>query len=342
MAPVTNARQIFNEIPTGYPIPGQTTVYDTTQTIDLENVPLNGGFLLKTLVLSIDPYMRGRMRDASVKSYISSFKLGQPLDNYGVGLVLRSENSAFEAGDHLYGRLPFQEYSIQAEPHGFSKIENEHKLPWSVFVGAAGMPGQTAYCAWKEYAQAKKGEVAFITAGAGAVGSLVVQLAKRDGLKVIASAGSDDKVAFMKEIGADVVFNYKTTKTSEVLAKEGPIDVFWDNVGGETLDAALDAAARYARFIECGMISNYNGTPYPVMNLTNILTREIKLYGFVVTSILPKHRNAFYKELPALLASNELVFKEDLTRGLEGAGEAILAVQKGTNNGKSVVVVAEQ
>ncbi|KAG6378905.1 chaperonin 10-like protein [Boletus reticuloceps] len=214
MAPVTNARQIFNEVPTGYPIPGQTMVYDTTRTIDLENVPLNEGFLVKTLVVSIDPYMRGRMRDASVKSYVAAFKVGEPLENYGVCVVLRSDNPALEAGDHLYGMLPFEEYSIQTKPEKFGKIKNEHNLPWRVFVGAAGMPGQTAYCAWKEYAQAKKGEVTFITAGAGAVGSLVIQFAKRDGLKVIASAGSDEKVAFMKEIGADIVFNYKTTKTS--------------------------------------------------------------------------------------------------------------------------------
>ncbi|KAF8138686.1 NAD-P-binding protein [Boletus edulis] len=293
MAPVTNARQIFNEVPTGYPIPGQTMVYDTTPTIDLENVPLNGGFLVKTLVVSIDPYMRGRMRDASVKSYVAAFKVGEPLENYGVCVVLRSENSALGAGDHLYGMLPFEEYSIQTKPEKFGKIKNEHNLPWRVVKSA------------------------FITAGAGAVGSLVIQFAKRDGLKVIASAGSDEKVAFMKEIGADVVFNYKTTKTSEVLAKEGPIDVYWDNVGGETLDAALAHAARYARFIECGMISGYNAAAYPIMNLMNVMTKEIKMYGF-------------------------LVFKEELTKGLEGAGEAILAVQKGTNSGKSVVVVADQ
>ncbi|KAG8213901.1 hypothetical protein J3R82DRAFT_10646 [Butyriboletus roseoflavus] len=351
MAPITNARQIFNEIPTGwssssgqfgYPIPGRTVVYDTGQTIDLENVPLRGGILLKTLILSIDPYMRGRMRDPTITdSYIPAFQLGQPLSNYGVGVVVRSENPAFNAGDHVYGFFPFEEYSVHTEVEGFSKIENKHNIPWSVFVGAAGMPGQTAYCAWKEYAQAKKGEVAFVTAGAGAVGSLVIQLAKRDGLKVIASAGSDEKVAFMKEIGADVAFNYKTTKTSEVLKKEGPIDVYWDNVGGETLEAALDAAARNARFIECGMISGYNTKPYPVMNLVGIVMKELKFYGFLVASILPKYKDAFYAEVPALIASGEFKLKEDLAKGLESVGEAILAVQKGANTGKTVIIVAD-
>ncbi|KAF8444566.1 alcohol dehydrogenase [Boletus edulis BED1] len=343
MAPIRNARQIFNEIPTDYPVPGRTVVYDTSQAIDLESVPLHGGILLKTLVLSIDPYLRSRMRDMNIKSYMPAFQLGEPLQNFGVGVVVRSENPAFKAGEYVYGVLPFEEYSVHTQVEDLYKIENNHNLPLSAFVGTVGMPGQTAYCAWKEYAQAKKGEVAFITTGAGAVGSFVIQLAKRDGLKVIASAGSDEKVAFMKEIGADVAFNYKTTNTSQVLEKEGPIDVYWDNVGGEALEAALGAAAKNARFIECGMISQYNVKPYPVMNLMNIVGREIKIYGFIMLSLLPKYRDAFYAEVPALITSGELkLCKEDVSKGLESAGEAILAVQKGTNTGKSVIIVADQ
>ncbi|KAN0091111.1 hypothetical protein V8E55_004677 [Tylopilus felleus] len=342
MAPTRNARSIFNEIPADYPIPGRTVVYDASKTVDLENVPLHGGILLKTLVLSIDPYMRGRMRDPAIKSYVPPFELGQPLVNYGVGVVVRSEHPAFSAGDNVYGSFPFEEYSIQTKVGDFSKIENKHNLPWSVFVGAAGMPGQTAYCGWKEYAQAKKGDVAFVSTGAGAVGSLVIQLAKRDGLKVIASAGSDEKVGFMKELGADLAFNYKTTKTFEVLEKEGPIDVYWDNVGGETLEAALAAANTHARFIECGMISGYNTKPYPVKNLVNIVAKEIKLHGFVVSSLLPKYQDAFYAEVPPFIASGKFKLKEDLSKGLESVGEAILAVQKGTNTGKSVILVADK
>ncbi|KAF8843267.1 NAD(P)-binding protein [Paxillus ammoniavirescens] len=338
MAPTTNGRLIFNQIPTGYPIPGQTTVYDASQSIDLESVPLNGGFLLKALVLSLDPYMRNRM----VASFPFSYEIGKPIDNYGVGVVVRSENPAFQAGDHLYGYFPFEEYSIQHQAEAFSKIDNQHNLPWSVFVGAVGMAGQTAYCGWKEYSRAKEGEVAFITSGAGAIGSLVIQLAKRDGMKVIASAGSDEKVEFMKEIGADVAFNYKTTKTSEVLAKEGPIDLYWDNVGGESLEAALDAAAKHARFIECGMISAYNEKPYPVTNLMNIVVKDLTINGFVFTTLLPKYVDAFYKEVPALLASGELKYKENTTRGLEKAGEALLDMLKGVYIGKSNIEVADQ
>lgn len=125
------------------------------------------------------------------------------------------------------------------------------------------MPGKTADFGWREFSTAKEGDIAFVTAGAGPVGQLVIQLAKLEGLKVIASAGSDEKVEYLKTLGADVAFNYKTNKTTDVLAKEGPIDVFWDNVGGETLEAAIENAAVGARFIECGMISVYNATGEP-------------------------------------------------------------------------------
>lgn len=152
----------------------------------------------------------------------------------------------------MFGVPPaFQQYLItqaQALP-AFSVLQNKEKLPWSVYLGAAGMAGQSAFAAWKEYADAKKGETAFITAGAGAVGSFAIQLAKADGLKVIASAGSDEKVAFMKSLGADVAFNYKKENVYEVLKKEGPSGSYWDNVGGESFDAALQYAAHKGRFI---------------------------------------------------------------------------------------------
>ncbi|KDQ64391.1 hypothetical protein JAAARDRAFT_28018 [Jaapia argillacea MUCL 33604] len=343
MAPVRNGRHLFNEIPTGYPVPGKTTVYDGSQTIDPETVALKpGSFLLKTLVLSIDPYMRGKMRDVSIKSYSPPYVVGEPLENFGVGVVLRSENPAVKPGDHLYGYYTFEEYLIRNDPAPFRVLKNEQKLPWSVYVGAAGMPGQTAYYAWKELSDAKPGETAFVTAGAGPVGLMVIQLAKLQGMKVIASAGSDDKVNTIKDAGADVAFNYKTTSTREVLQKEGPINVYWDNVGGETLEAALDAAATGARFIECGMISSYNSQPYPVKNLMLIVGKAIKMCGFLVFQFQEKYIEEFYKVVPAKLASGEIKYTEDITRGLEKVGEAILAVQTGKNKAKSVIVVAEE
>lgn len=171
-----------------------------------------------------------------------------------------------KAGDHIYGpcredsalcsastgltsSTAFQKYFTLSSLDGVIIIENKERIPWSAYVGVAGIPGETAYAAWKEYANVQQGDIVFVTAAAGPVGSFVVQLAKADGLKVIASAGSDEKCSFVKSIGADVVFNYKKTRTADVLAKEGPVTIYWDNVGGESLDAALQHAATGARFI---------------------------------------------------------------------------------------------
>ncbi|KAJ3517329.1 hypothetical protein NLJ89_g582 [Agrocybe chaxingu] len=341
MAPVTNGRIIFNSVPTGFPVPGETTIYDTTETIDLDAAPLDGGFLLKTLELSVDPYMRGAMRAPEKKSYSPPFALGQPLRGYGVGVVLRSENPQVKAGDHLYGFFEHKQYSIRKDLTGLQVVENAYNLPWSVFVGVVGMPGKTAYMAWKEYAHPKQGETVFISTGAGPVGSFVIQLAKADGLKVIASAGSEEKVQFMKEVGADVAFNYKTTNTAEVLEKEGPIDIYWDNVGGETLEAALSAANVNARFIECGMISGYNSGGAPVRNIFLVIGKSITMTGFIVSRIEHKYNEQFYKEVPAKVASGELKYREHVYNGLEKLGDVILAVQKGENKAKAVVHVAD-
>ncbi|KAI9572277.1 alcohol dehydrogenase [Boletus coccyginus] len=338
MAPITNKRIIFKEFPTGLPVPGQTTTLDASQTIDLDNVPLNGGALVKTLVLSLEPYVLARMRPSMPNKY----QIGETINNYGIGVVVRSENPAFQVGDHLHGYFLFQEYSVLHDFKAFTKIHNEYNLPWSVFVGIAGLPGQTAYFGWKEHSRAKKGEVAFVTSGAGAVGSFVIQLAKQDGMKVIASAGSDDKVQFLKELGADVAFNYKTTKTSEILEKEGPIDVYWDNVGGESLEAALNAAAKHARFIECGMIAGYGGSAKPIPNLVNIIPKEISINGFVATTLSPKYLEIFEREVPAQITSKELTYREDITRGLENAEVAFDNFLKGAFIGKSVVIVADE
>jgi len=342
MAPVRNARVIFNSIPSDYPEPGKTTVYDDKNTIDIENARLDGGFILKTLVLSIDPYMRGRMRPPEVESYVPAFTLGEPLTSHGVGVVIRSDNQGIKKGDHLYGFLPHEEYSIHRSVEGLRLLVNAEKLPWSTYVGAAGMPGKTAYMAWKEYSRAKRGEIVFVTSGGGPVGSLVIQLANMGGLKVISSAGSEEKVQFMKKIGADVAFNYKTTSTEDVLKKEGPIDIYWDNVGGDSLDAALAASKIGARFLECGMISGYNEGGKPVKNLMNLVANSLVMYGFIVFRLEKKYDDEFYEKIPHMLARGDLKFTEEIWRGLDKVGEAILAVQKGQNKAKVVIQVADE
>ncbi|KAJ6549687.1 alcohol dehydrogenase [Mycena capillaripes] len=333
MAPIQNSRVLFNSVPENFPVPGETTVYDTTQSIDLETAPLNGGFLIKTLVLSVDPYFRGKMRKPEKASYSSAFKLGAPLEGFGVGVVLRSENAIVEVGKYVYGpAMLHQEYVVLPELGGFRLLDKHPDLSWTAYVGAAGMPGQTAYAGWKEYSDAKPGEVAFVTTGAGAVGSMVIQLAKQAGMKVIASAGSEEKVEFMKSLGADVAFNYKTTDTRAVLAKEGPINVFWDNVGGDIVDAAIENAATNARFLECGSISGYNTGQQAIKNWSQIVGKTLHIH--VLGRLL--------RYYPPKLASGELKYAEEITTGLDKVGEVILAVQKGTNKAKAVVVVAEE
>ncbi|RDX46264.1 NAD(P)-binding protein [Lentinus brumalis] len=344
MSPVKNGRVIYNEIPTGYPVPGKTLVYDESQTIDLENEPLNGGILVKVLVLSIDPYLRRKMLDPSIPSFLPAFKVGEPLENSGVATVLRSDHPNYKPGDHVltsFRDLPFQEYLVIPNPQ-LRILENKENLSWSAYLGVCGMPGQTAHHAWKEYAgpKIKKGDVVFVTAASG---TIVAQLAKADGLKVIASAGSDEKVDYVRSLGVDVAFNYKKVSTREVLQKEGPINFYWDNVGGESLEAALEFAAQKAVFIICGMISNYNtDEPYNVKNLQQLVWREITFNGFLVASLLPKYDDEFYATMPGRVARGEIKYKEHLVKGLENTGQALLDVLRGNNFGKSVIVVSEE
>ncbi|KAJ3554962.1 hypothetical protein NM688_g2830 [Phlebia brevispora] len=334
MAPVKNGKLLFASIPTEYPEPGKHTVYDDSEVIDLHHVPLKGGILIKVIALSIDPYLRNRMKKSDdTKHFPPPFILGEPLENVGVGRVLRSEHTHLKPGQHVYGMLPFQEYTIKSNTQGFRVIENKERLPWTVYTGVLGLAGQTAWYGWKEYASPKKGETAFVTSGAGAVGSFVIQLAKQAGMKVIACAGSDDKVEYMRSLGADVPFNYKTQSTADILEREGPIDIYWDNVGGEIFDPALQNAAHFARFIECGAISDFSPQAghVTISRLLTISNQEIKLYGFLVTSLSQKYEEAFYREVTPLIAQGRIKYSEDVTEGLAYAGHALKAIQMGAN-----------
>ncbi|KAJ7714525.1 NAD-P-binding protein [Mycena maculata] len=358
MAPVTNGRVLFNSIPKGkqlflynYPIPGKTTVYDPTGTIDVETHPLNGGFLVKTLVVSVDPGMRVRMRNPEEPSYVPAFKLGETITGFGIGIVVRSENSDVAPGKHIYGMgFQYQEYFVLPGMAGFAFLEKDPLLSWTVYTGAAGLPGKTAYMGWKKHAHAKRGETVFVTAGAGPVGFAQIPAPLQDGyptgqargLKVVASAGSDEKVQVMHEVGADVAFNYKTNNTREVLAREGPIDIYWDNVGGDVLDAAIENAAIHGRVLLCGMVSGYNTGQQGIQNLFQAISKTLTISGVTSFRLFPEYEAEFYATVPPALARGELKYKEHVAYGLEKAGDLVLAVQTGANTlkGKAVIVVA--
>ncbi|KAJ9121390.1 hypothetical protein QFC24_004728 [Naganishia onofrii] len=337
----TNAQLIFNQIPKGEPTP-ETFKYNTENTIDLEQKLDNGAHIVKIICVSLDPYMRGRMRPAEVKSYSPAFELHKPLTGHGVGVVIRAAaDSQYKVGDHVYGMVPYQQFvfypgqqKVDEESKkflgpqvGLRVIKNEEGLPWSAYIGAAGMPGKTAFMAWKEIADAKKGEVAFISAGSGPVGQMAIQLAKADGLKVISSAGSDEKVAFLKELGADVAFNYKTEDAKKIFAEHGPIDVNWVNVGGKSFEEELEFMNMHGRLIG-GWISAYNGESYGVKNLFQFVAKRLMMRGFIA-----KYVDDFYATIPKKLAFGDLKFKECKYDGLENAPKAFLEMLAGKQSG---------
>jgi NADPH-dependent curcumin reductase CurA len=348
MAPIVNRRVLFNEVPQGIPEADKISTFDTTTTIDLDAVPLNGGVLVKLLLISPDPYMRGRMRDPSVKSYVPAFKRNEPFGGYGITSVIRSENDKFKPGDKLYGIFDWQDYSVIPPnyPSEVRVLPNISGVPLASYLGINGMPGKTAYYGMKEYSKMKKGETIFVSTAAGAVGAVVCQLAKQSGLKVIASTGSDEKVDWLlKELGVDVAFNYKTTKTAEILQKEGPIDIHWDNVGGSSLEAAIDHSNLWARHILCGIISqvNQSGQPYGITNLGRAIGSDISINGFVVSHLIAKRGgdDDFYEEMPKLVANGQIKFKEHVTHGLENAAKALAELFSGDNFGKAIVIVSD-
>lgn len=348
MVLTSNPRLIFNEIPTGYPVPGRTTIYDVEPTIDLD-AKISGpngepAMLVKTLCLSVDPYFRTRMRKPEVESYLPAFKIGEPLEAFGVGVVLKSTLDGFKPGDYINSPIfKMQAYNIFTADYPAIILKNEEGIPWPDYLGVAGMPGKTAFFGLKVL-EPKKGETIFVTTAAGAVGSLVCQLAKAAGLKVIGSTGSDDKVKYLESIGVDVAFNYKTTAIADVLMKEGPIDLYWDNIGGETLETAFTFCKPRARVLACGFISEYNtGENYGIKNTSLIMSKRIIVYGFFVSDHEDKWEAEFYATVPKMIASGQLVVPaQQITKGLKNAGEAIRDVQMGTNTGKSVVWVADE
>ncbi|CAF0895882.1 unnamed protein product [Rotaria sp. Silwood1] len=350
MAPIQNSAVVFAEIPSGYPEAGKHIKYVKDRTIDLDTVDTQGGIVTKNLVVSVDPYMRGRMRSAEKKSYSPPFELNQPLTNFFVGKVVKTDNSKFNIGQYVYGFGGYEEYTVHAKPQAdllriLSDEELHLGLPLTTWVGAAGMPGQTAYHGFYHIGEPKKGETIFITGASGAVGQIVGQLAKREGLKVIGSAGSDDKVKWLQtELHFDHAFNYKTANVKAELAKFDPLNIYFDNVGGDQLEAALDAAASYARFVECGMISQYNEPDsHGVRNLMQIVAKRLKLQGFIILDKAkdPSFQQEFYSKVPKWIASGELKIKEDVTKGLEKAPEALVGIFQGKNFGKAVIQIAD-
>ncbi|KAK2609166.1 Ca(2+)-dependent cysteine protease [Conoideocrella luteorostrata] len=339
-----NKTLVYKKIPKGFPVAGEHLVVETRE-IDLEKVP-KGGLVVEIIYASFDPYLRPKMRDPSIKSYSPAFSPEDPIVNDTVAKVLKSDHPDFKAGDIVKAYNPIAEYAAIEDPKAqrVLKVQNPYNLDLAVFTGALGMPGLTAWSSLYQIGKPKKGETIFVSSAAGAVGQLVGQIAKKEGLTVIGSVGSDEKLDFItKELGFDAGFNYKKETPAEALKRMAPsgIDIYYENVGGDHLEAALDNLNVYGRIVVCGMISQYNksGETHGIRNLTNVIAKQITLRGFLVGN--PEFGPAYYKEhqekLQQWLADGSFKAKSHFTEGIDQAAEGLVGIFEGKNFGKAVL-----
>jgi hypothetical protein len=299
--------------------------------------PAPGQVQVKNTWMTVDPYMRGRMND--VASYVPPFQIGEALQGGAVGEVTKSNDASLKAGDLVSSFFGWRE-AFNAPAQALQKLET-HGLPPEAFLGFAGMPGLTAYVGLLKVGELKDGDVVLVSGAAGAVGSVVCQIAKLKGHTVIGSAGGPEKVAFLKEIGVDHAIDYKAEPdlTAALLrAAPGGIDVYFENVGGAHMEAALMAAKPFARFALCGMISQYNNTDLGegVRGLVMAVGKSLKLQGFIVSNYQDM-QGAFLKDLSEWVAAGKIKNRETVKEGIENAPAAFMGLFKGENMGKMLV-----
>jgi NADPH-dependent curcumin reductase CurA len=316
--------------PTGLP---------TMENFALREAPLpelqDGWVRVENKWLSVDPYMRGRMND--VKSYVPPFALGEPMQGGAVGKVVESRSPNLKQGDTVFHMQGWRE-AAAGPAEGFNKVPpmpvEDHQ-----WLGNLGLTGATAYFGLLRVAEAKEGDIVFVSAAAGAVGSAVVQIAKARGMTVIGSAGGSEKCDWVRSLGADAALDYKSGPIVKLLAEAAPkgIDVYFDNVGGDHLDAALAAARQNARFAICGMIEDYNtGSNHAFRFVTRIIAARIMLKGFIYTDYLSEMGD-FYRDMGGWIAGGQVTSRETVREGIEAAPQAFLDLFSGGNIGKMLV-----
>jgi len=311
----------------------------TSDNFELKEVPLpelgDGQVRVRNLWLSVDPYMRGRMND--VKSYVPAFQVGEPMEGGAIGEVVQSTADGLVPGDLVQHMAGWRDEAVI--PARSAQKLPQLGAPPERFLGILGVTGMTAYFGLLDAASAKAGDTVFVSAGAGAVGSVVVQVAKAKGMKVIASAGGPDKCEFVRSLGADEVIDYKAGSVLKALAEAVPdgIDVYFDNVGGDHLDAAFAVAKNNARFAICGMIEGYNQRePMAFRFIQRIIAARIQLKGFIVFDYFPRMAE-FFAEMAPWVADGTVKSRETIIDGLENTPDAFLGLFKGENTGKMLV-----
>lgn len=298
----------------------------------------DGEFLVKNDWMSVDPYMRGRMKDSD--SYVPPFQIDQPLEGGCIGKVVKSRNERFSEGAYVLGNLGWREF-WKSSGEGVTIID-PGLAPVQAYLGALGMTGMTAWVGLNKVARLKPGCTVFVSAASGAVGSIVCQLAKAKDCKVIGSAGKQSKIDWlMDKAGIDACINYKKSKDLVgELAKHAPdgIDIYFDNVGGEHLEAALDVMKNFGCCVECGMISTYNATEPPAAprNLFKVIGKRIRMEGFIVRDHLDAQAE-FIADMAPLIQAKKIVWEESIADGLKNAPSAFIGLFEGDNLGKQLV-----
>ena len=311
-------------------------------TVEPVPAPKKGQILVRNIFMSVDPYMRGRMNDT--KSYVPPFQIGEVLQAGVVGQVTASNHDDFAEGDYVTGMLGWENFSI-SDGSQVRKV-SKGSAPLSYYLGILGMPGMTAYVGLFTIANTQPGDSVFVSAASGAVGSVVGQLANIHGCRVTGCAGSDDKVALLKEeFGYDAAFNYKSSKSLPMSVRDlcpDGIDVDFENVGGELFEAVLWNMRDFGRIALCGMISNYNDEkqePGP-RGMMLLIARRLRMQGFIVSDH-PDAQQEYLVKASAWLADGKLTYHETIANGIESAPSAFINMLKGANTGKQIVQLSD-
>ena len=300
--------------------------------------PSDGQVLIRNAYFSVDPYMRPRMND--VRSYVAPFTLGEAMTGGAVGRIAVSRSPRHAEGDWVVHQLGWREWAL-SDGSGLRPIDPA-AAPVSTSLGVLGMPGFTAWYGLFEIGRPKEGETIFVSGAAGAVGSAVAQMARIAGCHVLGSAGSSEKVAWIRELGCDAAFDYRERSPREALADLAPdgIDIYFDNVGGDHLEAAIGALRAYGRVVACGSISRYNDaepTPGP-RNMFMVVTKRLRLQGYIITDHGDRF-GEFARQATEWVRDGRLQYRETIVEGIENAPSAFLGLLRGQNIGKMLVAV---
>jgi len=334
--PVTSREIRLKQRPRGMP---QASDFELAEASVAD--PQDGQFLVRNVWMSVDPYMRGRMTEQ--KSYVESFQIDQPLDGGCIGQVAASKNADFAKGDFVLGQLGWREYWLSGG-QGVAKVDPS-VAPVEAFLGPLGMPGMTAYAGMTRVLEIKEGDRLFVSAAAGAVGSVACQIGKIKGCYVAGTAGRDEKIEWLlQKAKIDAALNYRTADDLDRgIAEMFPdgIDAYFENVGGDQLESALRCMNDFGRIAFCGMIAQYNEPVPPPgpRSLILAIPRRLKMQGFIVTDHMDL-RGQFLQDMGQWMAEGRIQWERTVVEGLENAVEAFLGLFSGENIGKMLVKLA--